>query len=411
MTLEGESMEKKFNFEGVRIADFTWVFAGPACCRIFADQGAEVIRIESRERPDSVRPILSADKLPDSDCGGYFNNLNRNKLSITLNLSHPKATEIAKRIVGISDVVVENFSANVMRKLGLDYQELVKVKPDIIMVSASGFGHSGPYRDYRSYGPNLQSLSGLTELTGFPHQAPVGFASSYADSMGGLTAALAVLMALNYRQRTGKGQQVDVAQFEGLCALMDTCFLDYSANNRIHKRMGNRHHYASPHGAFKCKGEERWCVIAVFTDEEWRNVRRAMGNPPWTEDLRFSSSQGRVEFADELDKLIGEWTITKTAEEVMEILQTEGIAAGVVQNADDLFNRDSHLKARGFYQKSVHPLLGERLNEGAPIKFSHTQANIRRAAPLMGEHNNYVYGQLLGMSVEEIENLRMEGVI
>lgn len=404
-------MEKKFNFEGLRIADFTWVFAGPACCRIFADQGAEVIRIESRERPDTVRPILSDDNLPDSDRGGYFNNLNRNKLSITLNLSHPKSTHIAKQIVSISDVVVENFSANVMKKLGLGYEELVKVKPDIIMVSASGFGHSGPYRDYRSYGPNLQALSGLTALTGFPHRAPTGFASSYADSMGGLTAALALLMALNYRQRTGKGQHVDVAQFEGLCALMDTCFPDYSANDRIHKRMGNRHPDAAPHGAYKCKGEERWCVIAVLSDEEWRNLRHAMGNPPWSEDERFSDTLGRVEFADELDRLMGEWTITKTAEEVMEILQAAGVAAGVVQNADDLFNKDSHLKARGFYQKSVHPLLGERLNEGSPMKFSRTQANIRRPAPLMGEHNSYVYGQLLGMSREQIEDLRLEGVI
>ncbi|MBI4595329.1 MAG: CoA transferase [Candidatus Tectomicrobia bacterium] len=404
-------MEKKFNFEGLRIADFTWVFAGPACCRIFADQGAEVIRIESRERPDTVRPILSADKLPDSDCGGYFNNLNRNKLSITLNLSHPKAAAIAKRIVSISDVVVENFSANVMKKLGLSYEELVKVKPDIIMVSASGFGHSGPYRDFRSYGPNLQALAGLTELTGFPHRAPAGFASSYADSMGGLTAALAVLMALNYKQKTGKGQRVDVSQFEGLSALMDTCFLDYSANDRVHERMGNRHPYVAPHGAYKCKGEERWCVIAVFTEEEWLNLRSAMGNPPWGEEERFSTIQGRIDHAGELDKLIGEWTITKTAEEAMEILQNSGVAAGVVQNADDLFNRDSHLKARGFYQKSVHPLLGERLNEGAPMKFSRSEVSIRRHAPLMGEHNNYVYGQLLGMPSEEIEDLRLEGVI
>ncbi len=404
-------MEKKFNFKGLRIADFTWVFAGPACCRIFADQGAEVIRIESRTRPDSVRPILSDDKLPDSDRGGYFNNLNRNKLSTTLNLSHPKAAEIAKRIVSISDLVVENFSANVMKKLGLGYEELVKVKPDIIMVSASGLGHSGPYRDYRSYGPNLQALSGFTDLIGFPHQAPTGFASSYADSTGGLTAALAALMALNYRQRTGKGQRVDVSQFEGLAALMDTCFLDYSANNRVHRRMGNRHPNAAPHGAYKCKGEERWCAIAVFTDEEWRHLCRAMGNPLWGEDERFNTTQGRIEFAGELDKLLGEWTITKTAEEVMVILQAAGVASGVVQNADDLFNRDPHLEARGFYQKSVHPLLGERLNEGSPMKFSHSQANIRRHAPLIGEHNDYVYGQLLGMSGEEIENLRLEGVI
>lgn len=404
-------MERKFNFEGLRIADFTWVFAGPACCRIFADQGAEVIRIESRERPDAIRPILSDDKLPDSDRGGYFNNLNRNKLSITLNLSHPKSTEIAKKIVSISDVVAENFSANVMKKLGLGYDELAKVKPDIIMVSASGFGHSGPYRDYRSYGPNLQAISGLTELTGFPHNSPAGFPSSYADSMGGLTAALAALMALNYRQRTGKGQHVDVAQFEGLCVLMDTCFLDYSANGRVHKRMGNRHPHAAPHGAYKCKGEERWCVIAVFTDEEWQSLRRVMGNPSWAEDSRFSTAGGRIECADELDKLMADWTITKTAEVVMELLQAASIAAGVVQNADDLFNRDPHLKARGFYQPSVHPLLGERLNEGPPIKFSRTEANIRRHAPLMGEHNDYVYGELLGMSREEMEQLHREGVI
>ncbi len=407
-------METKFNFEGLRIADFTWVFAGPACCRIFGDQGAEIIRIESRERPDPVRPILSDDKAPDSERGGYFNNLNRNKLHVTLNLSHPTSVELAKKIIGISDVVVENFSANVMEKLGLGYDELVKVKPDIIMVSASGFGHSGPYRDYRSFGPNLQAISGLTNLTGFPDNAPAGFASSYADSMGGLTAALATLMALNHRQKTGKGQHVDVAQFEGLCSLMDTCFLDYSANGRVHQRMGNRHPDAAPHGAYPARpdeGKERWCTIAVFTDQEWRSLCKIMGGPPWAEDDRFSTAEGRVQHARELDKLIAEWTVNRTAEEVMDTLQAAGIAAGVVQSADDLFNRDSHLNARGYYQTSEHPHLGERLNEGSPMKFSHTEAGVRRHAPLFGEHNNYVYGELLGMSQEEIEQLHREGVI
>jgi crotonobetainyl-CoA:carnitine CoA-transferase CaiB-like acyl-CoA transferase len=404
-------MERKFNFQGLRIADFTWVFAGPACCRIFADQGAEIIKIESRERPDLVRPVIAPDKAPDSDLGGYYNNLNRNKNSITLNLSHPKSTEIAKRIVSISAAVVENYSANVMNKLGLGYEDLVKVKPDIIMVSASGFGHSGPYRNYRSFGPNLQAIAGFTDLIRFPQNSPTGFASSYANSLGGLTAAMALLFALNHRQKTGKGQHVDVAQFEGLCSLMDTGFLDYSANGRTAENMGNRYPHAAPHGAYRCKGKERWCVISIFTDPEWQSLCRAMGNPRWADDQRFSTGEGRVEYVEELDKLIQEWTVNRTAEDVMVTLQKAGIAAGIVQNADDLFNKDPHLKARGYYQPSVHPLLGERLNEGPPMKFSKAEAGVRRHAPLLGEHNDYVYKDLLGMSTEEMEELAREGVI
>lgn len=403
--------------EGIRIADFTWAMAGPYGTHFLADFGAEVIKIERREIGDRTRiafgPKVAFEGKTGLNRSGFFNMWNRGKLSVTLDLSNPRGAEIAKRIVAISDVVIENFSASVMKKFGLDYEELRKIKPDIIMVSMSGFGHSGPNREYVSYGPSIHAYSGLTSITGFPGEKPPGLGFSYADHAGGFTGALAVLLALFYKKKTGKGQFVDAAQVEACSALIGDGFLDAIINQRPVTPSGNlqQNRSAAPHGIYSCSGEDRWCAISVFTQEEWCCLCEIMGNPTWVEDTRFSSIHNRIKNVDELDHLIEEWTSQHSPEEVMDLLQKRGIAAGIVQNAEDLFERDPQLKARNFYLYADHTELGSLAYEGLPIKLSDTPGRIQKGAPLLGEHNDYVYQQLLNIPEAEINQLYIEGVV
>lgn len=399
----------------MRVADFTWVVSGPYGTRILADQGAEVIKIEARAEAGHTTGrwggIDPADEL-GGILPGHFNNLNRSKLGITLNLNDPKGQEVAKALVRVSDVVVENFSAGVMKRWHLDYESLVKVKPDIIMISMAGMGHSGPWRDYVSHALTIQAMAGITDLTGFPDGETVGMASGYADYASGIMAALAVLEALDFRFRTGKGQYIDMSQLEANATLLDVAILELAAKGKVRKRTGNRlpHRAAAPHGVYPCKGEDRWCVVAVFSEEEWKAFCQAIGNPGWTRDSRFSTLLGRLENADGLDQLVEQWTKERSAEEVMETLQRAGVAAGVVQNGQDLLERDPQLKARGFYEEADHPEIGRRAFEGVPFKLSATAGRIHRASPLRGEHNDYVYAELLGMTEDQVNQFILEGV-
>jgi len=248
-------------------------------------------------------------------------------------------------------------------------------------------------------------MSGLTCLTGFPDRPPAGPGFSYSDFAGGRAGVLACLEALHYRNKTGKGQWVDVSQLEALCVLMGPGMLDYSVNGKIPGRMGNRHPFraAAPHGAYRCKGEDRWCALAVFTESEWQAFCRALGYPAWTREERFSTATGRVENMDDLEALVEEWTKTHTAEEVMEIMQREGVPAGVVQEAPDLIDKDPQLRHRGFWVELDHAELGRRKHEGLSFVLSKTPGRLKRAAPCLGEHNDYVFGEILGMTPEEIK--------
>ena len=390
-------MELQGSLKGVRILDFTWAVAGPFATSILGDHGAEVIKVEGRERTTTLYQ--------------FFSSWNRSKLSVIINMRHPKGLEVTKRLLKISDVVIENFSAGVMESWGFGYEVMKSIKPDIIYVSMSGFGHTGPYRDYVSNGPTLQCLAGFTLPSGFPCGMPTVM-GAYSDFMGGLHGALAVLMALEYRKQTGKGQYVDLAQLEATAAYLDTAILDYTVNGRVSQPMGNRlaHPAAAPHGAYQCLGDDRWCAIAVFSEDEWQAFCRAIGNPPWTQEPRFATLPQRVQHADELDKLVEQWTNQRSAEEVMGIMQRAGVAAGVVQNAEDLVDKDPHLRARGFWERAYDPVFGETTFEGVPVCLSETPGRVQRGAPLFGEHNNYIFGTLLGMSPEEIQQYTEEGV-
>ncbi len=383
----------------IRILDFTWVLAGPYATRILADFGAEVIKIQ---------PLLP--EAQDKFSRGYYNTWNRNKLGITLNLNKPEGVALAKRLVSISDAVVENFAPRVMANWGLDYDSLKKVKPNVIMLSMSTMGQTGPWRDYVGFGPTVQAFSGVTYLTSFPGKPPLGLGFSYADHVAGLMATLALLGALEYRQRTGEGQYIDISQVEAMASLLGSAILEYAVSGREVEPVGNSSTEAAPHGVYHCRGDDRWCAIAVFNDEEWQGFQRALDNPLWTGDEKFATLSGRLENAEELDRLVEEWTKEHSAEEVMARLQEQGVAAGVVEDASDLAN-DPQLKARDFFVELEHPELGKTISDATPIKLSDTPARYNRAAPVRGQDNNYVYHQLLGVSEEELAKLREQGIV
>jgi crotonobetainyl-CoA:carnitine CoA-transferase CaiB-like acyl-CoA transferase len=411
-------MERKDALAGVRVVDFSWIVAGPQATRILADFGAEVIRIENSQTIDTIRNAPPfADDEPGINRSGFWNNLNRSKLSITLNVRHPRGMELIKQLISISDVVIENFSSRVMENWGLPYEEMKRLKEDIIYVSVSGFGHSGRNRDYTTWGPTAQALSGLTFSSGLPGAAPAGWGYSYMDHTAGYSAAIAVISALHFRKRTGKGQYIDMSQVEAGIVLNGANILDYTVNGRRTRRPdfppGNRsiHPAVAPHNTYRCRGEDQWCVISVFSDDEWEALCWAMGEPDWCQDEKFATMTGRVKNQDELDANIEEWTHRLDKREVMALLQSAGIAAGAVQTSLDRVENDPQIEEREFLPEMDHPEAGRYKYEGIPVKLSRTPGYLRNGGPLLGEHNNYVYGDLLGLSESEINELVQEGII
>lgn len=397
--------------EGIRIADFTWAWAGPYGTMLLAFLGAEVIKIESTKRPDHsrMRSLAAGPSTLGPDQAPIFNDINLNKLSITLDLSQPKAVELAKRVVKVSDVVAENFRPGVMDRLGLGYSTLKEVKPDIIMLSSSAVGGIGPERNYVGYAPTFAALGGLAHLTGYPDGPPIPLMGS-SDLRSATTTAFAILVAIYCRAQTGEGQHIDLSSRETISVLIGESILDYTMNRRVPFRQGNRDEIMAPHNCYPCRGDNKWLSIAVATEEEWQALCQAMGNPPWTEEERFSDGYRRWQDQEELDRLIGEWTINYTHWELMERLQKAGVAAVPSFSGEELF-QDPHLKERRFSTVVEHPRIGKRVVVAAPWKLSSTPARVPRYAPLLGEHNEYVFGQLLGMSQEEITRLEREGVI
>lgn len=399
---------------GVRVADFSQAMVGSHGTMLLALLGAEVIKIESAKRTDIARnPAHVSDSYrfreKNVETSPIFNNVALNKLSVRLNLSDPRGAALAKRIIGVSDVVVENFRPGVMAKLGLDYAELQKVKSDIIMVSASSAGQKGPESRYAGYAATFAALSGLSHLTGYPDLAPSEIRGS-ADSRGGLWVAFAVLMALNYRQRTGCGQYVDFSIVEGLATFVGDSILDYIVNGRNQCREGNRHDFMAPHNCYPCRGSDEWVTIAIATDEEWQCLCGAIGKPELATDGRFHDVLNRWYNQEELDKVICAWTSQHTKNEATGVLQAAGVAAFPCMSNKDIYE-DAHLRERGAFSEVKHPVMGQVTVLSAPWKFSATPANIVSSAPLLGQHNNYVFGQLLRLSSEEIALLEKEQVI
>ena len=406
--MDGDAHKNGLALRGIRVLDFTWIHAGPSATRILSDQGAEVIKVES----NNALSVIGGPASATARGLGQRHNWNAGKLSISLNMKTAQGVDIAKRLAAVSDVVAENFSGRVMPSWGLDYDSIRAINPSIIMLSMSGFGRTGPWKDRVSYGQTLQAWSGFTQLTGFPDTDPSGPASAYSDAVGGMAGAQAVLLALMHRARTGRGQWLDVSQYESLSSLLETLVLDMSVNgaDAVSTRTGNRAPYGggAPHGVYRCQGEDRWVAITVFTDEEWRSFVDVMGNPQWADDPRFATAEGRESNADALDALVESWTVQHTAEEVMGRLQAKGVAAGVVQTGEDL-SRDPQLKERGFFRRVPDHQGEQRTIESAPYKLSCTPGSVTRGAPAFAADMTYVLRELLGMSDDEVEDCAIAG--
>ena len=402
--------------EGVRIIEMGQLIAIPFAMKMLADMGAQVIRLESVARLESYR----SDSVYQNDISGEFWNKganfyeqNRNKLGVTLDLSKPEGLQVLRNLVSIADVFSENFTPRVIKNFGLEYGDLRKIKPDIIMVSSTGYGFYGPWSNFGATGPATEGAAGLAYQTGYLGGGPVMAEIPYTDYTSGEHTVFAVMAALMHRLRTGQGQFVDISQTQATSSTIPEVLMDFSANGRSGQRFGNQDTVMSPHGCYPCRGDDRWITIAVATDEEWQAVCRVLGQNGWAADPRFNDSFSRWKNRDELDALIGTVTRTWDAHELMHALQKDGVAAGAVLDSKDLLF-DPHLGQRNFYEVVTHhestgiPPLPYA---GRPWKLSKTPAVNSQPAPLMGEHNNLVLSGLLGKTAEEMAELEEAGII
>jgi benzylsuccinate CoA-transferase BbsF subunit len=412
----------KAPLEGIRIADFTWVWAGPYCTLQLAHLGADVIRIETAQRPCITRvlPPWPEGRPGGLNRSGYFNQYNQGKRSITLNFKNEAAHEVARRLITCSDVVTNNFAHGVMERMGFGYEAIRRIKPDIIMISLSGYGDTGPYRDYVAYGPAQVPLSGLSALTGYKGWPPMHSGFSYADPNAGAHGAFAVLAALYHRAKTGEGQYIDMSQWECAMALLPEGILDYTFNGNEPKRIGNSDPQMAPHGIYRCRDRperiagnavDQFVAIACADDIDWGRLARALERAELIADPRFATLAARKQNEDELDAIIADWTSSRRADEVAKTLQAAGIAAAVVADNKYLAEEDEHLKARDYFVYLNHPEVGARQHAGMPWKMSRTECNVRSAAPTIGQHNDEVLSGLLGYNQAQIAELRAGGAL
>jgi benzylsuccinate CoA-transferase BbsF subunit len=404
----------------LRICDFSGLLAGAGATRILAALGAQVIRVEDPVNQglwDWVRgggPFV--DERRGIEYGGMFNNINVEKLGITLNMRLPQGKELLRRLIAISDVVTENFSAGVMDRWGFSYDNMREIKSDIVYLSNCGFGHTGPYRGYKTIGPIVQALSGLHALSGLPGQEPAGWGYSYMDHMGANMAALAVLVAIYHRDRTGRGQWIDLSMTEAGATLAGPWILDWTVNGRPSITPGfnsNRssHPAQAPHGIYRCAGDDEWLAIVVRDDRDWQAFCEVIGRPAWTDESRFATILGRVARQDELDDLVETWTSARQSREAMLALQAHRVPAAVVQRPQQRIDEDENNRAWNLFPEVEHPKIGRVRVDGLPLKLSRTPVTIERGAPLLGEDNDYVYGELLGLDATERRSLTDQGVI
>lgn len=395
---------------GIRVTDFTWAWAGPHGTLLLAMLGAEVVKIESRTRLDHsrIRSLMAGAMHGGPDESPLFNDLNLNKLSLTLDLRKEESREIARRLVAVSDVVVQNMRPGVLDRLELGYEDLRQVKPDIIMLSSSAVGAEGPERSYAGYAPTFASLSGFAHLTGYPDQPPVPLSGS-VDLRVGTASAFAVLAALHHRGRTGEGQNIDLSSTEVMSSMMGEAFLEYGMTGRIPQRMGNRDASMAPHGCYPCAGGRAWVSIAVESEVEWGALKAAIGDPA-LDDADFAGPLERWDHQDRLDEIVARWTRDRGPYEIAQTLQHAGVAAMPVYSGAEIA-RDPHVVERGILDQVDHPVIGQKTVVGAPWRFETDPLGPLRAAPCIGQHNEYVLREILGLPTEEIERLSEAGVL
>jgi crotonobetainyl-CoA:carnitine CoA-transferase CaiB-like acyl-CoA transferase len=415
------------------VVDFTWVRAGPWAARWLGTFGAEVIKVEWPENLDMLRQnrfTVPQGVEPGPNSTGQFADTNANKRGVTLNVRTEKGLDLVKRLISVSDVVIENFSSRIMERWGIGYDVLKEIKPDIVYVSMAGFGHTGRHHYYGTMGPAAQALSGLTFLSGLPGKPPAGWGWSYLDDTGGMYGAMCALTGLRNRNATGKGQHVDLSQMITGITLTGPAFLDSSVNGRKARREGYppgnrtvwpdspalnnyRGRTVAPHNSYKTKGGgyNDWCVVACFSDQEWKNLVELMGSPDWAKDAKYSTLKGRIEHQEDMDQGIQQWTQTLTKYELAAKAQGAGVRAMPVQSSEDRVEHDPQLRERQMYTEMEHPMLGTWKFQNAPFKLSKSPAQMHRPPPMVGQHNIEVFVDLLGMSPGEVREAYQDGTL
>jgi len=403
-------MEKQA-LTGVKVLDFGWALVGSLTSKQLADHGAQVVHVESITRVDLTRTnrMVSMSSATNPDDKPWFTHLNTSKYGMCLNLKCAPSRSIIDRLIRWADVINSNFTPSTLTKLGFDYDYVKSIKPDIIMAAGSAYGQTGPMAREWGVDGTGAALSGYLDLTGWPDRGPVGPNVPYGDVVLPLLIATAIVAALDYKRRTGKGQYIDGSMLDVCVHQITPALLDQEANGHLQTRNGNRIAYAAPHGVFPCKGDDRWCAIGVFTDGEWQAFCQAIGDLSWTKEPRFATLSSRKENEDALEELVAEWTKKYSAEEVMQIMQAAGVPAGVVQTMQDILEHDLQLKEREFLVPLKHPVIGIFGHPTPPYKLLKTKAQVR-TSPCMGEHTEYVCTQLLGMSDEEFVELWRQGI-
>ena len=398
-------------FEGLHVVDFSWAAAGPQVPRELAEHGATVIHVESHRRLCPLRTFAPfKDGTPGIDRSAFHTEYNTSKLSMSVDLNQPKAQEVAKRLNVWADVVAESMTPGTMGKMGLDYESCRKINPRIVYFSTTQQGQYGPHHMFQGVGHHINALAGFSACTGWPDSDPTMIFTAYSDFVAPWYTLIAVIGALLRRRKTGKGMYIEQAQLEAGVTFMGPDILDFMVNGRSVTRDGNRDRYMSPHGVFPCRGSDRWVAIAVNDDAQWQRFCYAMGNPPWTMDLRFATVLGRKQNEDELERLISEWTRDYTAEQVMTIMQDSGIPAGVVETAEDLLS-DPQLKHRQHFVTLDHPEIGPHSYHAPAYRLSETPHDLKSPGPCLGQHNEFVYKEILGFSDDDIADMIAEGVI
>jgi len=409
--MKGENKTGTNIFDDLKVVEFAWVIVTPTCTRYLADHGATVVKVESRNRPDVTRffPPFK-DNIEEADHNCLFPNFNCNKYGVTLNLRDPRGIALAKRLIAWADVVADGFSAGVMETLGLGYEEVKEINARAIMIRSCMQGQTGPRRRLAGYGTALAALTGFIHSTGWPDRVPTGPFGAYTDPLALRLQVSALIAALDYRRRTGKGQCLDLSHYEAGLQFITPYILDFVVNGHIWKRMGNASTYAAPHGVYPCKGEDGWCAIGIFNEEEWNSFCKIVGQSDWLADVRFSTLKARKENEDELNALVAAWSVNMTPEEAMARLQASGVAAGVVHTGKGI-HEDFQLKHRKQFWWFDHPVIGPHSVDAAHYKLSKSPARQYRSTPHLGRDNEHVFVNLLGMPDIEFAELVTAGVM
>ncbi len=407
----GRAHEKTLPFNGLKVVDFSWVMAGPVAPKYLADHGATVVRVESEKRPDTLRANGPyKDGVPGANRSQFFGDFNTSKLGITLDLKKPAGLGVARRLVGWADLLVESFTPGTMDDLGIGYEVARELNPSIIFASSCQMGQTGPASSFAGYGYHAAAIAGFYEITGWPDLPPDGPWSAYTDCVSPRFFAATIMASLDRRRRTGRGERIDLSQLEAALTFLAPQLIDYQTSGGIVTRAGNRSETAAPHAAYPCAGDDQWCAIAVESDEQWQALRIAIGDPEWAREERFATAAGRLATQEEIDERLGEWTRKRPPHEVMRILQEAGVPAGVAQRSSDLL-RDPQLAHRGFHRYMDHPEMGNIPYSGHEFRIRGYDNGPRFPAPCLGQHNEHVMREILGMTDDEMAEVLAAGAV